>query len=321
MRPHARRKILVAIVFVLTSGCLVFIRPSAQSASPQVPTITLSTMHGFSAEISNYSSANGVFTFTVTNNSHLTLDAIGADLGQRTPVFIVSQSGPNFPFHVDPFIEGSGSFENKLSGVQMSFILSSPVGLEPGQSTTISLSLQGDAEFIANRMFVSFFPELQLNCATQIDFENPLIVQITRFQQAQHCLVFTNLSTEVMTGIAFDFEDDRGVFELLSITPSRQPFNQHFRFSKIAEPIPSHFVSSDFAILAGGRFGAGANQIGIEPGETSSEFCVAGDFAGLTHETIVQSIYVRANNLTRQCEIRGGPIGGGHTGILAGALR
>jgi hypothetical protein len=319
MQRRARHGILVVTLLALIISS-VFTAPRAQSSNAQVPVITLSTIQGFSADISNYFTDENGFTFTLTNHSSMALTAIGADLGPRIPVTIVSQSGTIIPFHVDAYIPGSGSFENKIAGVQMSFVLSGP-GIAPGQSATITLDLGGDAEFLARHFFVSFFPELQFACP-QLGSE--LLIQFTKLTATEQCLVFLNLTDEVMTGIAFDYPDDRGPFELLSITPNRQPFGQHLRFSKVKEPIPGYSARSDFGILAGGRFAAGSDQIGIGPNETSSEFCFGGNFAGLTifnTNDLVAATYVRANKTTLQCMNQGPPVGGGQTGLLAGSPR
>jgi len=322
MRPHATRRIILTTLLAIALSCLVLTNPTAKSSNLPVPTITLSTIQGFTAEISDYSTTAEGFTFTVTNRTHLELTALGADLGPRIPASIISQSGGGFQWHVDAFIEGSEFFNNQIAGVQMSFVMSGSLG--PGESRTFTLDLGGDPEFIAHHLFVSFFPELQFHCGDRSNyFREQLLIQFTRLEENQQCLVFTNLSTEVMTGIVFDYPEDRGPFELLAITPSRQPFNQHLRFSKIAEPISS-LSRADFGILSGGRFAAGANQNGVQPGETTSEFCFAGNFAGLsifTYQTIIDSTFVRANNVTRQCVIQGPPVGGGQTGILAGEPR
>lgn len=321
MQRRARQTIVVVTLLALALSSI-FTAPKAHGSNTQVPIITLSTVQGFSAEISNYFTDENGFTFTLTNRSSLSLTAIGGDFGPRIPVSIVSQSGPNFPFHVDVFIPGSGAFENKIAGVQMSFVLSSLGGVAPGQSTTITLDLGGDAEFLARHLFVSFFPELQLDCRNPPS--DQLLIQFTKLTPTEQCVVFLNLSDEVMTGIAFDYPDDRGPFELLSTTPALQPFDQHFRFSSVREPIPGFHVFSDFGILTGKRFAAGSDQIGIHPNETSSEFCFAGNFTGLsqfTPDAIVEGTYVKANKITRQCIIQGPPVGGGQTGLLAGSPR
>ena len=320
MQRRARHGILVVTLLALIISS-VFTAPRAQSSNAQVPVITLSTIQGFSADISNYFTDENGFTFTLTNHSSMALTAIGADLGPRIAVNIVSQTGPNFPFHVDAYIPGSGAFENKIAGVQMSFVLSSLGGIAPGQSATITLDLGGDAEFLARHLFVSFFPELQLACA---QVGEGLLIQFTKLTPTEQCVVFLNLTDQVMTGIAFDYADDRGPFALLSTTPNRQPFGQHFRFSTVLEPIPGFSARSDFAILAGGRFAAGSDQIGIGPNETSSEFCFAGNFAGLTNsapDEFEAATYVRANKTTVQCLLQGPPVGGGQTGLLAGSPR
>ncbi|HEX3249203.1 MAG TPA: hypothetical protein VHS05_07230 [Pyrinomonadaceae bacterium] len=323
MQRRARQTIFVVTLLALTLSS-VLTGPRAHSSNTQVPVITLSTVQGFSAEISDYFTDENGFTFTLTNRSSLALTVIGADFGSRIPVSIVSQSGPNFPFHVDAFIPGSEDFENKIAGVQMSFVLSSLGGVAPGQSTTITLGLGGDAEFLARHFFVSFFPEMQLACS---QIGDKILIQFTKLSPTEQCLVFLNLSDEVLTGIAFDYPEDRGPFELLSTTPTPQPFGQHLRFSKVLEPIPGYSARSDFAILAGGRFAAGSSQIGIQPNETSSEFCYSGNFAGLTSvtpatvEAFETATYVRVNKTTLKCMLQGPPVGGGQTGLLAGSPR
>ena len=321
MQRRARHTIL-AITLLALAISSVFTGPRARSSNTQVPIITVSTIQGFSADISNYFTDENGFTFTVTNHSSMALTVIGADLGSRIAVNIVSQSGASFPFHVDAYIPGSGAFENKIAGVQMSFVLSSAGGgIAPGQSATITLDLGGDAEFLARHLFVSFFPELQLACA---QVGEGLLIQFTKLTPTEQCVVFLNLTDEVMTGIAFDYQNDRGPFELLTVTPATQPFGQQFRFSKVSEQIPGFFARSDFGILAGRRFAAGPNQIGIGPNETSSEFCFAGNFAGLTTFTpdeFEAATYVRVNKATMKCMNQGPPVGGGQTGLLAGSPR
>ncbi len=278
MRPHATRTLsLAAILSLLVLVYSVTSSTTVHSRVTQVPTVTLSTIQGYTAEISNYSSSGGVFCFTVTNNSPLALTAMGADLGVRTPVSI------------------------------------SCLNLQTGFS----------AEYIAHHFFVSFFPELQLDCGDPSKFpEKRLLIQFVRLTDVQECLVFTNLSNEVMTGIEFDLAGNRGPFDLLSITPSHQPFNQHLRFSKNPAAIPEYPLGDpDFAVLTGGQFARGINSIGVQPGETSSEFCIAGNFGGLTPEDIIAGLYVRTQNLTRRCVINGPPVGGGQTGLLGGEPR
>jgi hypothetical protein len=328
MHRLKRQRLRLSPFFALLLAALWYGGSSSGSVSShanQVPVITLSTIQGYTAEISNYSYSGGIFCFTLTNNSPLALIAMGADLGVRTPVSISSQiGGPIPPFHVDAFIEGT-EFNNKLNGTQLSFVLSSPGGLDPGESATLCLNLTTDfsAEYIAHHFFVTFFPKLQLDCGDPFQFpEKRLLIQFVRLTDVQECLVFTNLSNEVMTGIEFDLAGNRGPFDLLSITPSRQPFNQHLRFSRNPATIPEYpQLHPDFAVLTGGQFARGISPIGVQPGETSSEFCIGGNFAGLTPDDIIARVYVRTQNLTRQCINIGPPVGGGQTGLLGGSPR
>src|SRR5215204_2317173 len=191
MRPHVVRFIGVFIVCVLTlSLCL----SSASTNTSAVPVIRLSSIHGYSAEISDYhydSLQN--FCFTLTNTSPLPINAIGGDLGGK---MFVSMSHPIFSLE-------NQSEDHFLNGIPMSFVLFSFSGLLPGASTTICIGgLNGPADQIAHNLFVTFRPEVSLGCFGS--GEDDVLVLFTRSRPDEQCVIISNDSAQPVTGVGLD---------------------------------------------------------------------------------------------------------------------
>jgi hypothetical protein len=285
-----------------------------------VAVIKLSSPQGFTAEISDYHYDQQNFCFTLTNTSSLSINGIGGALGVTAFVNIVSQSDNTLPGKY--FVEMLTP--HTLNGVPMSFALTSVGGAAPGASTTICLSgLSLPAEDIAHNLFVTFMPAVTLDCeAPEVVASERLLVQFTRFTDTEECWVITNIGNEPITAVGLDLGNAAGPFDLLSVTPARQLFGQHLKFSDKpgkVEGLPA--VDLAFALITGGQFSKGNPQKGVQPGESSAEFCFAGNFAGLTDSNIAEHTYVRVPDLTRPCVNLGPPVGQGQTGVLGGEPR
>ena len=309
MRPHVVRLVVVFVVCVLTlTLCL-----SPAATSNAVPVIHLSSIHGYSAEISDYH-ADGQqnFCFTLTNTSPLPINAIGGDLGGKV---FVSMSHPIF------LLENQLE-DHTLNGIPMSFVLFSFSGLLPGASTTICIGgLDGPADQIAHNLFVTFRPEVTLGCFSASEDLDEVLVLFTRSRPDEQCVIISNASAQPVTGVGLDLIDPSGSFDIFALTPARQPSKQHLRLSTKSSPVPGFDALIDLALMSGGQFSHGALKTGVQAGEVSSEFCIQGNFQGLTTEEIIARTYVRVGNETRQCIDVCCPVGKGQTGVLAGEPR
>lgn len=319
MCPHAFR-IIVAFACVIALICLVSASPNSSSAISQVPVIRLASIQGYTAEISDYHfDAQEHFCFTVTNTSSLPIGAISGQSGGGPNTQVFSQTNSHY-------VALFGPVDKSLNGVPMSFMLFASY-LEPGDSTTICLSgvtgFPDFAEAIAHNMFVAFAPAVNMACTDPFDpFGERAYVQVTRSTATEQCFIVGNSSAESVTAVGLNFSGKKNTFDLLSVTPAHQPFDQHLRFSRNPGTVDDfNDIPITFGLLSGGSFSNGQAKNGVGMGEVSSEFCIGGNFEGLTPEEIIQRTYVRVGGKTRQCFNNCCPVGQGQTGVLAGEPR
>ena len=130
-------------------------------------------------------------------------------------------------------------------------------------------------------------------------------------------------SQSAITGVGFDLERN-GPFTLDSIIPTPQPGNQNLVFTSDKERVPeAKGAELSFAVTTGHVFAGGNPFLGIQPGETSSQFRVNGNFVGLVGVDIPDGTYVRfAGDITDvQCRYDCPQCGGSLTGIVSGSPR
>lgn len=324
MRPHAPRIVVAVIVcFLALSICLPLASTSSSSAITQVPVIKLASLHGYTAEISDYHfDAQQHFCFTLTNTSSLPVHVIAGRSGGDNSTQIFSQTN-------SIFVAQFGPVEKTLNGIPMSFVLFSD-GLSPQASTTICLTNSGNssgsdeiAALIAHSMFVAFAPVVNMACEPPPDsVGDRVLVHVTRATNTEQCFIVSNTDPASATAVGLSYSGKKNSFDLLSVNPARQPFAQHLRFSRNPGSVDDlGNIPLSFALLSGGSFSNGSAKNGVGSGEISSEFCIGGNFEGLTPEEIIQRTYVRVDGKTRQCFNNCCPVGQGQTGVLAGEPR
>lgn len=322
MRPDATRTGIASfVVFILV---ITFSFPPVTQSKVnnlnEVPVIKLTSIHGYSAEVSDYHfDSQQNFCFTLTNTSSLPINGIGADLGAEAFVSITSQTDlPGPGFLVESFL-----VDHTLNGVPMSFVLVMAT-VPPGASTTICLAglAAESADDIAHNLFVTFSPNVSLRCVDRNNETEDVLVAFTRSTDTEQCLIIINISTEIVTGLGLDLTGFTNSFELMFVNPSPQPFKQHLRLAKNPGSIDDFDnIPLSFGLLSGGQFSHGNSRNGVGPGEVSAEFCIAGNFQGLTLEELERRTYMRTDDSTRTCFLGSDPIGKGQTGVLAGEPR
>lgn len=123
---------------------------------------------------------------------------------------------------------------------------------------------------------------------------------ITSLTNSELCFTITNTSSSGVVGaVGFDLPGT-GTYTLDSITPSNQPGNQNFSFTTNAGNVPQfNGVTLDFAMVTHANNFAGSNPPrGVQAGQTSSVFCIDGNFTGLTQQQIADAVYVRFQSLS-----------------------
>lgn len=126
---------------------------------------------------------------------------------------------------------------------------------------------------------------------------------ITSFSLTNNTFTFTIQNTSPfnagITAIGFDLPGaTRSGFTLVSAT------NTNFRLSENPGNVPQfNSADLDFALITGANFAGGGNpNRGILSGQ-SATFSVSGNFANLTAEQIINSIFVRFQQVGRNGEL------------------
>jgi hypothetical protein len=293
------------------SACCIFLLLTSRtptSGSP-VPVLTTTAGSGISAQISDYTLNGNQFCFTITNTSTtVPINAIGFDLGAGVVASSLTQTGAGSFF----VLNSPGT----LGGVNpLSFALIAVTGetkvetlanrIQPGMSTTfcVTANYSGfSALQIAQSLVVVFGADLTVGgFQCQESFEETDDIQeidasinIIFASESQFCFTVSNSETseDAITGVGFAATAD-GLFTLESIDPLPQPGRQNLTFTTDPGPVPQfhniQFVPGlapefsnnllDFALVTSNVFAGGNPQKGIQPGETSSEFCVNGSFS------------------------------------------
>lgn len=294
------------------SACCIFLLLTSRtpsSASP-VPVLTTTAGSGISAQISDYTLNGNQFCFTITNTSTTVwINAIGFDLGGGVVASSLSQTGAGSFF----LINSPGTFGRV--GPPLSFALVAGSAetkvetlanrIQPGMSTTfcVTSNYSGfSALQIAQSLVVVFERDLTsggFQCRESFETDDVheinASIAITFASESQFCFTVSNSETsdDAITGVGFAATAD-GLFTLESIDPLPQPGRQNLTFTTDPGPIPQfrniqfapevaapEFSKNllDFALVTSNSFAGGNPQKGIQPGETSSEFCVNGSFS------------------------------------------
>lgn len=295
-------------------ACCIFLLVTSRtpSSGSPVPVLTTSAGPGISAQISDYTLDGNEFCFTITNTSTTVwITAIAFDLGAGVSASSFTETGAG-----SFFLKNSPGTLGR-SGPPLSFVLLAEEAetkvetlanrIQPGMSTTfcVTANYSGVSALQVAQSLVVFFESTLTTIGFQCEesFELPqdttessAAIVVTFASDSQFCFTVSNSETSAnaITGIGFAATGD-GPFSLESIDPLPQPGRQNLTFTSDPGPVPQfrniEFVANtaipefsnnllDFALVTSHTFAGGNPQKGIQPGETSSEFCVNGSFSG-----------------------------------------
>ncbi|HEY0386305.1 MAG TPA: PEP-CTERM sorting domain-containing protein [Pyrinomonadaceae bacterium] len=121
-------------------------------------------------------------------------------------------------------------------------------------------------------------------------------LSITSLSNNLLCVRVTNTSAGVVTGFGFDLPGS-GSYTLQSVT---NPGSGTFTFSANAGNVPQfNSAGLDFALVThADNFAGGNPPSGLNQGQSSSVFCISGNFTGLSQQQIANAVYVRFQALT-----------------------
>jgi hypothetical protein len=292
--PTKRSIILISAVFALVALCFnpQIFAPIARAnqSPPLVITLNGSTECGIGATtsvvVSDYAINDGQFCFTIGNGG-------GRIVGISSPFVALGPVPPQ-------------------GGTICGHVLAAVTPQEAAQSLLVTYDF-------------GYQP-----CAERISCENSsgkprniALLEIIVFQdEFWFTILNSSESRSAITRVGFDLEST-GPFTLNSIIPTPQPGDQDLIFTTESEKIPK-FKNAElsFAVKTGNVFGVGNPLIGIQPGETSSQFRVSGNFSGLIGITIPDGAYVRfTGNEDVQCTYQCDDCSGGLSGIISGSPR
>jgi uncharacterized protein YjbI with pentapeptide repeats len=307
---------VLAISFILIFGSLAPIM--AENRQTQV--LTLDAGNGKTAQLSNYSLTNasfsnslyqGTFCFTLTNTSQSTFNsappdiiAIGLQRDQSNYAFSDSSN--------QKFIVSDSLTVVTDDGFDFSAILEArdvdgiPSGIPISGSESFCVTVTSSSPITLDNLIRKFAIVFQTEFLKRLGFcftgqENKASLSrasfyVTTLTASQFCFTLENLGNQIITGIGFDLPQERGPFTLLSVNPLPQANNQNFYFSTSPGKVTGYnrnTGSLDFGFLTGQNISGGIPKFGISPLGVSSNFCVNGNFSGLTANDIASGTIIR----------------------------
>ncbi len=226
-----------------------------------------------------------------------------------------------FCFTIDPTIE--------IVGISSFLVLLDPASISAQGGTICTKNFDGGAtaQELAESLVVTFDFGSEL-CIQSVSCEefvgnqvNIALLDVTR-TESQFCFSIVNSaqSADPITGVGFQL-GSLGPFILDSVIPTPQPGSQDLGLRTNRGRVPEfNNTQLDFAVIAGNNFAGGNPHIGIQPGETSSRFCVGSDFSGSNLDQNATYTYLRFRGHVVNCE-SACCAGGGITGIVSGSPR